>query len=64
MKRLVDAFLELSTWQGVALIAAAVALVVVVALIVSKLSFRAGQRFAEGRQTHLSTKRRDLESIV
>jgi hypothetical protein len=63
MKKLFDAFLELPTAQGIGLIVAAVAIVVAVALIVSRISFRAGQRFAENRSTHLSSKRRDLESI-
>lgn len=64
MKKLVDAFLEMPTGPAILLIAAFVGIVVAVALIVSHISFRAGERYAEERLQHISNKRRDRESIV
>lgn len=64
MKRLFDAFLELPTGRAILLIVAFVGIVVWVALIVSHISFRAGERSAEERFRHVSNKRRDLDSIV
>jgi len=63
MKQLVDAFFNLPASQGILLIAAAVSVVAIVAVIVSHISFRAGQRYAEKIGAHFYKKRRELESI-
>ena len=42
MKKLVDAFLDLPTWQGILLLAGAAALVAIVALIVDKIAWQRG----------------------
>jgi hypothetical protein len=63
MKQLYQTFIDLPTRDGILLIAAAVVLVTVVALLVARVAFRAGERSAEARLLHFSTKRRELASI-
>jgi hypothetical protein len=63
MKKLVDVFLELPTTEGISIIVGAVLFVAIVALFVSRVSFRAGVRYAESRQLSFSTKRRERDAI-
>lgn len=42
MKKLVDAFIELPTWQGVALISGAVLFVTAIALVVNRIAWQRG----------------------
>jgi hypothetical protein len=47
MKKLFDAFLELPTWQGILLLTAFALIIATGALVVSRISFRAGVRYAK-----------------
>jgi hypothetical protein len=64
MKRLVDALLELPSWQGILLIVAFVAIATGFASIVGLLAYRRGIHDAEAAAVRFNVKRRDMESIV
>jgi hypothetical protein len=63
MKALLNAFTDLPTWQGIALIAVVVAFVAALCLWINWLAYNRGRRDADANHLHFATKRRDLESI-
>jgi hypothetical protein len=64
MKALIDAFLELPTWQGVALISAVVFAGTYTGWRMFWVGYRIGRRDSEDEAVRVRAKRRDLESIV
>ncbi len=63
MRKLLDAFLDLPSWQGAILIVALVAIVAVACLAVARIAYRSGRRAERARMFHFTTKRRELASI-
>jgi len=64
MKKLVDAFFELPTWQGVTLIAAVMFAATYASWRTYWLGYRIGRRDSEAEAVRVRAKRRGLESIV
>lgn len=64
MKKLYDAFIELPTWQGVALIAGAVLFVAAIALVVNHIAYRRGRQDADAALlAYLDKKAREREAV-
>lgn len=64
MKALLDAFLELPTWQGVAVIAGVMFGATYASWRTYWLGYRIGRRDSEAEAIRVRDKRRDRESIV
>jgi hypothetical protein len=64
MKKLVDAFLELPTWEGVTLITAVVFSATYTGWRTFWMGYRSGRRDSEAEAVRVRDKRRDLESIA
>ena len=64
MKPLVDAFISLPSWQGIALIVAFVAIVAIACLLVACVAYRRGRRDAADHQLHFARKQRELGAIT
>lgn len=50
MKKLLDAFLSLPTWQGILLIGCAVGFTAVVSIIVAEIAYRTGWKCCERKR--------------